>query len=420
MREGHWLSLAAYCLLAAPLAMLTGPALAVLPTFYVTELALAPASVGLALLLARVWDALCDPLMGMLSDRSAARRAGRMLWVVIGTPVCLVGGALLFLPLPDSTPLVLGLASAVLATGWTAIKLNHDAIASEYSPDSQLRTRLVGIREAFGLLGGILAIAILGWGLSGPGLAVALTWLYAVIALILCVSVFSLQHAVGRSAPARSTKTSWRQFAVIVQESVDLQRLATAHALAQLAAALPATLFLLYVSRILGRPDLQGLLIFGYFLCALLGAPAWLRMARRSRISAWRISLLTSACAFAPAALLGPDNLWIYVVILVATGFTFAADLILPQSILADVADRLARIHGARPAGLLYAGFSTIGKLAYALAVGLSFPLLDWAGFSPEGQDGRGLWLLALLYAGIPAVLKLVAWRMLAHWRLEP
>lgn len=412
VRDPRWPALVGYGVLAAPLAMLTGPVLAALPTFYVTELALAPAAVGLALLLARLWDALCDPLMGMLSDRAATRPAGRLLWVLIGTPLTLLGAGLLFLPVPGTTPAMLGLSSALLATGWTAIKLNHDALASEYSPDPLERTRLVGVREALGLLGGVLAIAVLGWGLSGPGMATALGWLYAVIAVIVPASVFCLWRVVGRKAPAQPTRTSWRQFTVMLRQSSALQRLAAAHALSQLAAALPATLFLLYVSRVLARPDLQGPLILGYFVCAILGAPLWLRLARQSRVRAWRWSLVVSAFAFAPAALLNPAGLWIYGIILIVTGLCFSADLILPQSLLADVADQLAQTHGTRPAGLLFAGFSTIGKLAYALAVGLAFPLLDWAGFDPQG-DSTGLWLLAILYAAIPAGLKLAAWWLL-------
>ncbi len=46
-----------------------------------------------------------------------------------------------------------------------------------------------------------------------------------------------------------------------------------------------------------------------------------------------------------------------------------------------------------------------------ALAVGIAFPLLAWAGFDPaNGQKTEsGLAMLAFLYAGLPVALKLAA-----------
>jgi hypothetical protein len=58
----------------------------------------------------------------------------------------------------------------------------------------------------------------------------------------------------------------------------------------------------------------------------------------------------------------------------------------------------LARILGADGYGVV------------ALAVGIAFPLLDLAGFDAGGANGSGpLLALALLYGGLPVVLKLMA-----------
>jgi Na+/melibiose symporter-like transporter len=47
--------------------------------------------------------------------------------------------------------------------------------------------------------------------------------------------------------------------------------------------------------------------------------------------------------------------------------------------------------------------------LALALAVGIAFPLLDFAGFEAQGKGTTGLAMLAFLYAGLPVLLKIVA-----------
>ncbi len=48
-----------------------------------------------------------------------------------------------------------------------------------------------------------------------------------------------------------------------------------------------------------------------------------------------------------------------------------------------------------------FAPWGMPAKLSLALAVGIAFPLLDWAGGVEEGG-----WMLALLYGGVPIVFK--------------
>ena len=52
-----------------PLAAISLPLYVYLPTFYAETLGLGLATVGLILLIARIWDLLTDPLVGVLSDR---------------------------------------------------------------------------------------------------------------------------------------------------------------------------------------------------------------------------------------------------------------------------------------------------------------------------------------------------------------
>lgn len=59
----------AYALPAAPLAALGLPLYAVVPTYYTETLGLPLAAVGLTLLLVRIFDAVCDPAIGVMADR---------------------------------------------------------------------------------------------------------------------------------------------------------------------------------------------------------------------------------------------------------------------------------------------------------------------------------------------------------------
>lgn len=49
-------------------------------------------------------------------------------------------------------------------------------------------------------------------------------------------------------------------------------------------------------------------------------------------------------------------------------------------------------------------------KAALALSVGLAYPILDWAGLDARGDNTPfALMTLALLYGGVPVLIKLAA-----------
>ena len=83
-------SLLAFATLSAPLSMLMLQLIVYLPPFYAAELGLDLAQVGLVFFAARAWDAIIDPLIGNLSDRTRTRWGRRKPWIVIGTPALML------------------------------------------------------------------------------------------------------------------------------------------------------------------------------------------------------------------------------------------------------------------------------------------------------------------------------------------
>ncbi|MEK9661169.1 MAG: MFS transporter, partial [Alphaproteobacteria bacterium] len=79
--------LVAYGALGLPLALLALPLYLVLPAYYADGLGLGLAAVGGALLAARLWDVVTDPLVGMLSDRRFGAFGRRKPWLAAGLPV---------------------------------------------------------------------------------------------------------------------------------------------------------------------------------------------------------------------------------------------------------------------------------------------------------------------------------------------
>ena len=82
----------------------------------------------------------------------------------------------------------------------------------------------------------------------------------------------------------------------------------------------------------------------------------------------------------------------------------------LPPAIQADVIEMDAREHGSVRAGLFFALWLVATKAAVALSSGLVLIVLGMVGFDAESgdNDSLSLWVLTLLYAGLPIALKLV------------
>ena len=102
---------------------------------------------------------------------------------------------------------------------------------------------------------------------------------------------------------------------------------------------------------------------------------------------------------------LGAGDIAGFALVCLLTGLALGADLAFGSAL---VADELGE-HVARHGGAAFGVVSMLGKLALALAAGIALPLAQWSGYQP-GQVAGGL---LYLYAGLPALCKLLAWWLL-------
>lgn len=402
--------LIAYALPAFPLAILTLPLFVIVPKFYAEELGAPLQAVGLALLLVRVIDAISDPLAGHLADMTQARFGRRRLWVALAAMPTALAGYLVFAPPAGAGAGYLLLWGSVLSLAWTAMQVPYNAWGAELSSSYAGRTRVMAFRETLVVLGTFAAIAIAG-ALQKPGtlrpILDAFAWLLVILLpLAALVCLWRVPEPEDRS----QRTLSFREGLPHLKANRPFQRLLVAFFFNGLANGLPATLFLFYVSRIIGSEPAQGPLLVLYFLCGVIGVPFWLWLAGRiGKHRTWCLAMVLACLGFLPATLLGAGDVWPFAMVCIVTGLALGADMILPSAQQADVIDLDTAASGAQRSGLYLAFWGLATKLALALAVGIAFPLLDWAGFEAQGQGQTGIGMLAFLYAGLPVALKLIA-----------
>ena len=408
-RRGAW----AYALLGAPLAMAALPIYIVVPNYYTASVGLDLAVVGAVLMVARLLDAGLDPLLGLWSDRRAARPGGRQRFVLAGLPVLAVGMLALFLPPPLASAGAAGwlaVTVAVTYVGYSLVSVSYQAWAAEIATDPDGQTRLCALREGCALAG-VLAASVLpavwaSWW--GPRDAYAL-YAGCFAAFLLVSGIVTLRWAprvaVQASAPANA-EGRWH----VPLRDPAFRALALVFVLNGLAVAIPSTLVMFYIADVLQRPELTGMFLGLYFLAAACGMPLWVALAARLGLRrAWWLGMLVAVGAFAWAAGLSGGEAVSFAVVCVASGLALGADLAFPPALLAGVVEARSRRAQAGSAGHYFGWWNLLAKLTLALAAGVALPLLGLLGYAPGARDVVATTALAGVYALLPCALKLLA-----------
>ena len=399
---------------AIPLAALALPLYVIVPTFYAQNLRLPIAAVGTVLLLIRLFDAASDPLIGWLCDRVFMKSGRRRTFFLMSVPLTALAAFMVFWPPSDAGVGYLALWGTLLSVGYTGTLLPYTAWGAELSTDYRGRSVVSAFREGATLIGTLIAVVLpFTVGLNNidgfHGLAAV-----AVLTLVLLPATAVLAvKTVPEPANRSTTKLSLAESLRFVVRNRPFVRLIVAFLLNGFANAIPATLFLYFVSELLGVAELRGPLLFLYFLCGMLGVPlaVWLA-AKAGKHRAWCGAMAVACVVFAFAGFLGSGDIVPFAIICAATGLLLGFDLALPPAIQADVIDYDTAKSGEQRSGLYFAAWGLATKLSLALSVGLVFPVLAWSGFDSTGAQAMpetALTTLSALYAWFPILPKAAA-----------
>ena len=415
--------LVAYGLPSLALAALTLPLYLVVPTFYAESLGLSVAGIGYVLLLVRLFDAVNDPLAGYLGDRWRPGTGRRKTLFALAVPLAMLGAWKLFWPPADADLTYLLIWSVVLSVAYTLVYLPYLAWGTELGTSYDERSRVAAFREIFTPVGTIIAVSIpfaIGW--ADPNSFHGLALLAA--ALVIALPLTSIIALIFVPEPNEYSKNSvsLTEGIRIIAGNRPFLRLAIAFFLSSFGSAVAATLFLLFVSERLGLGEFRGPLLLLYLAFGIVGIPVWLHLSRKtSKHRTWCVALILATIAFFPTPFLPEGMIWPFAIVCVLTGLTAGADLLLGPSIKADVIDVDTAQSGEQRTAIYLALWSFLTKAALALAVGLSFPLLDTFGFdaSADGTStALGISMLGFFYGWGPIALKLPALALMWNFPL--
>jgi Na+/melibiose symporter-like transporter len=413
------LQLFGYGLFAFPLAMAALPIYLHAPRFYVEATALGLGAVGLLLGLARLVDAVTDPLLGVLVDARLGAR-GRRWALPFALPLLALGMVALFHPPATAYPGAWLLASLVVVSlGYSLASIAYQALVADLHHAPHQRTRLAATREGIGLVGVMVAALLPGLLAAGDeqaGMA-PFSLLFALLLLIgLALAWPFLRPTISRAVPTverapidmkQALRRAWGDPALRAVLAVLL--------LSAGAGALTATLFPFFVADVLAAPGRAGPFLAAYFAAGALGMPVWVVVGRRlGKPAAWQAGMLLSVVAFAGTAWLGPGDEPYFLLMCVVSGLALGADLALASALLADLAHPDPERDPEGQGGVYFGLWNLVLKLALGLAAAIALPLVALLGYVPgDVESARGPLLLG--YVVLPCLLKIAALALLAH-----
>lgn len=411
-----------YSLPGLVLAAVGVPLYVYIPKFYTDVVGVSAGAIGVLILVARLTDAVSDPLIGVLSDRTRTRYGRRRPYIALGSIALAALLFALYTPPHGSQWLLtvwFGACLLLLSVAWTLVDVPWESLGPEITHGYDERTALFSFREGMTIVGLILAAAsplLIERALSLSASAAdqrlkfaVFGGVYAPLVIVCCwFCVLRIRETgLGRRAtPERRFWRSWREtFA-----NRPFRVLLAAYAVSSVGANLPATLILYYVEYVLGGANTELFLLL-YIVSGIAFLPLWLGVSKKmDKKRAWIAAMLINTGAFLGVFFLGRGDLLAYGVLTVVSGTGFGASLALPAAMQADVIDYDELRHGSRREGRYIGLWSVVRKGSSALGMGLSLPVLDWAGYQPGQEQTEQVRLtLRVLYCLIPCLCQLGA-----------
>jgi Na+/melibiose symporter-like transporter len=406
-------TLLAYAAPAAPISAMGLPIAVYLPPFYAGEVGLGLSLVGSIFMLARFWDVVTDPILGILSDRFWTRWGRRRHWIVVGTPIIMVAAYKVFIPeTPVSGSYLLGWM-LVLYVGYTLLTISHLSWGAELSPDYNQRSRVQGWREIFLIVGMITVLALpavierSGSATAGADRVAAMGWF---ILLLLPVTVTFAVTKVPERPAVPSPSIGWRGGLAAIVENRPLRRVLLMDLLSGYGGGIVASLFLFVAASVLQLGSWASFMLLAYFASGVLCIPFLLRVSYRlGKHRTLALSSMFNGATVPLILLLPPGSVAWALPLLILFGVNMGIGPLLFRSIMADVADEDRVRSGAQRTGLYFSLLTMTNKVGVALAVGSIYLVLDWIGYSPVGENApeavRGLGYLFTLPSAVVSFL---------------
>ena len=370
------------------------------PGFLALVVGISPFWSSLIMLVARMFDAIIDPLIGWISDRTESRFGKRRIYLIVVSPLIIVGMFLVFYPyqFPNETTRVIAVLISYLTfvAIQSSIMIPYISLSSEISTDYQQRASFNSYRLGFSIFSSIVCVAVPGIIVNSyddPLIGYQVMSLSFGVFFAISVLLSGLFAREEIKSPVVKEKLSFKALFIPLKIKAFRQYLLM-FLTTQMTMAILSGLFFFYIDFFVvkdltaaGESTAVGLigaaLMFSMQIVAL---PIYLKLiASKGKTFVFRIGSLLWIVAGLTVMLI-PANVNPLIVYLLAAvmGFGISAPGLIPHTMFGDVVDAGELKLGKRLEGNMSGFTNFMNQIAQAVGLSATMFILGLAGFTEQ------------------------------------
>ena len=399
--------------------------------FATDVLLIAPALMGTIYGISRFWDAISDPLVGYLSDKTKTRWGRRRPWLFGAIFPAGLTFWMLSAPPTDlsNTMLVVWMGVAIIGffSAQTMFIVPHMSLGAELTDDYHERTKIFAARHAGWIAGYIFALGTMYFliiaesqsqeavrALSAEQSLYAA--LFAGMCLLVCVMGLRERPEFMDKAPEKpweAARDIWKNsHARLLLIVIFIENLGGA----------TVTIMTLYVAQyVMNAAHLAPVFILSYMVFSFALTPLWTPLAKRiGKKRLWLSSMIVTAFAFGGMITLQPGMEMQLIMLAGLAGAAGSCGGTINPSIKSDIIDVDEYYTGERKEGAYFAAWYFVSKSAYGVMLTVTGFALSIAGFVPnEMQTATVVWTFKGLYAGMPFVAYIIGAALFTRFHFD-
>ena len=344
--------------------------------YFMTDVAgLRPDYAGWAVGLGKIWDAVNDPLIGLISDRIRTRwgrRRGLLLFFAI--PLGLT--FMLMWLVPPLGPVALTAYYTVtfilFDTTFTIIHVSYNSLTPELTDDYDERSTLNGYRMAFsitGTLGTIILATVVGWYVADKRMLFAILGIgLGLVSIIPPLIVFKVTREKD-SAEQPAPMSMWKALKTTLSNR-PFWSIMGLYLLSWTTASILSATLIYFANYYMRVPDQANyfVLVAEFFAILFIPLVVWLSRKLDKRKS-FIIGSITWAVILIGLSAIRADQLVLAYLLAALSGFGIATAYVVPWSMVPDIIEFDQAETGERREGSYYAFASFFQKMATGIAI---------------------------------------------------
>jgi GPH family glycoside/pentoside/hexuronide:cation symporter len=395
--------------------------------YFFTDIYMIPAAVaGSIFMVSKIWDAVCDPIVGLISDHTDSRWGQKRPFMLFGAiPLGIATFLLFFGPdLPGNLRIVYAYATFIIfSTVIAATSVPYGALTADMTLDAKERSSISGFRMTCALFGTLFAAAATKPLVSlFQNEATGFRWVGAIYGVIIAVIVLTSFASVReRIKHTKEKKLPFRENFQVIIANIPFLYLAGGVTLYMVAVNLLAIVVTYFFKYNLHRESLVPIAFIALFVTAAVFIPAFVWLSnKKSKKFAFNVGMVILGAALVGMFFVPKDNIYLIFALFFISGIGMSTVFLFPWAMVPDTVEYSEWKTGLRREGTIYGVYFLCFKFGSAISGFIAGIGLDFFGYVANvKQTANALLGIRLLISFVPLVFIILGMVLISFYSID-